>query len=1435
LNDISILRGQIPAQLQSFIPLLQGATSFINQFHPDATTYTAGHSLGGAIAEALWEHNQNTIAGGVGTESPGLAALDAAPHSNAFVHVTRLQDAIGEFDISGHAGINLTIDDLQFSFTEIPGTEVHNHILTAQQIQDILQSPATMSMNIVDGDRFLFVDSSHPNYLDSTWLSLPSATFGGDLADTLNGIGVVHDQRIEGGKGDDSIVGSLGDDSLSGGPGNDAISGRDGNDALFGGSGKDSLEGGQGNDLLVGGTGDERYSIGLYQGSDTISDSGDGFDTLALSTGDLTFSATWFSRDGNDLLIRANDAQGHLAIDIRLKDMGSTSGAIEHLDIYAGDGTQLTSTVDLVDAWQNLTQGGSPAPPPPAPPSGSIYLTDQNDNIVVGAGDHTFYSQGVGHDGIQAGNGSNVLFLDYRLQSQATSSSFQGNGAFHSQVAGGAANTTDATSVGAVIILGGAGADQMSGGSGPDVLYGGAGDDNISGGGGPDVLSGGSGDDNLTSARGSVAFVDGGSGVDTWNGDFFDTTQPIIFSSLAAASTSGITLVDGTHVQNLEKVNLQTGSGDDQITLNGQGLYAENVSTQGGNDTVSYTHVSTHENNFDGGSGTDLFIGDFSDQASGISNFYFNNGGNTGEIGTGGFNGAFFNGVSVTYSNVEAVSIIGTNFGDNLTGTAGADTLSGGGDNDNLNGGGGNDSLSGGSGDDNLSTGAGVSFIDGGAGFDTWSGNLSGLTQGVSFDMRLAMTAPGQTLVDGTHVQNIDQVSLSTGSGDDQAFFSSDFVGSNGWGAGSGTDRLTVDLSGSSQTVNLRYFDYHNLTSGTVGLGTGTQSGFGYLLFQNKLTYDGVESFNVSGGSADDNLTGGAGNDTLSGNGGDDNLDGAGGNNSLSGGAGNDNLRSDGIFGVGGNDTLSGGPGDDTLTADAGGVCFIDGGSGFDLWNGNLSPLTIGVSFNMAQAMSASGVTMADGTHVQNIEQVSLSTGSGDDQAFFGADFVGHNGWGAGGGVNKLNVDLSGSSETVTLQFFDFRFPTNGSVGLGTGTNSGFGFLNFQNDLQFNGVQSFSVAGGSAADNLNAGNGDDSLAGNGGNDNLSGNGGSDTLSGGAGDDNLNGGDGNDSLSGGSGDDVLNTSAGVSFIDGGTGFDTWNGNLGGAPQAVSFDMRLAMTAAGQTLADGTHVQNIEQVNLSTGAGDDQAIFGADFVGHNNWSAGAGVNKLIVDLSGTSQTVALAPFDGRFLTEGSIGLGVGTPNGFGSLNYQNDLQFRSIQSFSVAGGSAADNLNAGNGDDSLAGNGGNDNLSGGGGNDSLSGGAGDDNLDAGSGNNTLAGGAGDDYASGGAGIDSISAGDGNDTIIGGAGNDILAGARGNDLFVFGAGFGHDTVIDFTPGADHLQFLGVGFSSFADVMAHALQSGTNVIITDPAGDIVQLNNVLLKSLHAGDFLFA
>lgn len=55
------------------------------------------------------------------------------------------------------------------------------------------------------------------------------------------------------------------------------------------------------------------------------------------------------------------------------------------------------------------------------------------------------------------------------------------------------------------------------------------------------------------------------------------------------------------------------------------------------------------------------------------------------------------------------------------------------------------------------------------------------------------------------------------------------------------------------------------------------------------------------------------------------------------------------------------------------------------------------------------------------------------------------------------------------------------------------------------------------------------------------------------------------------------------------------------------------------------------------------------------------------------------------------------------------------------------------------------------------------------------------------------------------------------------------------DVIQFNGGGFTDFASVLAHAVESGGNTVITSDTGDTLTLANVLRASLVADDFRFA
>ena len=122
--------------------------------------------------------------------------------------------------------------------------------------------------------------------------------------------------------------------------------------------------------------------------------------------------------------------------------------------------------------------------------------------------------------------------------------------------------------------------------------------------------------------------------------------------------------------------------------------------------------------------------------------------------------------------------------------------------------------------------------------------------------------------------------------------------------------------------------------------------------------------------------------------------------------------------------------------------------------------------------------------------------------------------------------------------------------------------------------------------------------------------------------------------------------------------------------------------------------------------------------------------------------------------------------------------------ISGSGANDSINGDAGNDIIYGKAGNDSIYGGNGNDTLYGGEGDDSLYADAGNDVLTGGAGNDMLVGGAGEDVLDGGEGNDRLYGGNANVHSVG--GNDTYIFGRGYGVDTIRDTDTTAGNLDVI-------------------------------------------------
>ncbi|MEM6548753.1 MAG: hypothetical protein AAF713_13535 [Pseudomonadota bacterium] len=162
--------------------------------------------------------------------------------------------------------------------------------------------------------------------------------------------------------------------------------------------------------------------------------------------------------------------------------------------------------------------------------------------------------------------------------------------------------------------------------------------------------------------------------------------------------------------------------------------------------------------------------------------------------------------------------------------------------------------------------------------------------------------------------------------------------------------------------------------------------------------------------------------------------------------------------------------------------------------------------------------------------------------------------------------------------------------------------------------------------------------------------------------------------------------------------------------------------------------------------------------------------------------------------------------------------------IHGGAGNDIVQAGSHSDQAHGDDGRDVLSGAAGNDWLWGDDGADRVYGSRGNDRLFGGAGNDLLRG----DTH-----NDTLDGGTGNDRLTGGDGRDLFVFWAGSGRDTVDDFAPGADRIDYRQhPGVERIGDLVI--LDKADRVVLIDGEGARVALLGLEIEALDASSFLF-
>jgi Ca2+-binding RTX toxin-like protein len=94
---------------------------------------------------------------------------------------------------------------------------------------------------------------------------------------------------------------------------------------------------------------------------------------------------------------------------------------------------------------------------------------------------------------------------------------------------------------------------------------------------------------------------------------------------------------------------------------------------------------------------------------------------------------------------------------------------------------------------------------------------------------------------------------------------------------------------------------------------------------------------------------------------------------------------------------------------------------------------------------------------------------------------------------------------------------------------------------------------------------------------------------------------------------------------------------------------------------------------------------------------------------------------------------------------------------------------------------------------------------------------------------------DTLVAPFPDATLVGGAGGDTFVIGPGAGRETIQNFDPGHDTLQFSASLFANYAAAMTDAKQVGTGTVFTIDAHDSVALQNVSIGSLTASNVHFS
>ena len=1063
----------------------------------------------------------------------------------------------------------------------------------------------------------------------------------------------------------DNLIGGAGSDRLLGGGGNDVLLGGDGDDlstinvtagfgvgnlqtfaaGLYGGTGDDVLDGGFGNDTLDGGTGNDTYVLRAGYGLETITIGG-GQDDIVFDK--IDHQNLWLRQVGQDLEITAIGFGTSALVKNWFNSTFTEPNKARR--IVGSDKSLARSDVQaLVTAMAAI----SPSVPAALPSATNQTLINA---LKAAWQDNSSYEDRaiiVGTTGNDTA--ATALTSDPLLIGAARYEGLAGNDTINAARLNGGVELVLND-----IIVGGAGADTMSGGAGNDqFLFSGALDT------GNDIIDGGTGEDSLVvSAANSTIYVQSLTGIERIVTNGFSGTQVSLASggtlNFADVTTdAAITLVGSTGNETITGTagndtligaagndTLKGGAGDDIVR---GGLGRDSLDGGAGVDTYDASDVVTAGTiTISSSSATTHVAGAETDTLIGFENVI---GGTLADtiIGSDGANRLEGRGGADTIDAGAGDDIlIGGALGDTLKGGLGSDTASYAGSTagvtvnlsthtlsstgaiggdaagdklefiENLSGSGFNDSLTGNAGDNVLTGGAGNDALIGGAGIDTavFAGNFSDYTvTGTTVtDINISDGNDGVDSLNGIEFLQFADARVSLGidpnngprlgkpsmvdqAWDDSTLKTFQIPGSAFYDLDL-ADGMTFVATLSDNSPLPSWLTFNPATR--TFSGTPPVSAIGTEL-EIKVTATDVPAAGQSvAQSISDNfllkVTQASGADRIA----------------VAGTPLVGTFRNEKMIGSAGNDVFLGSDGADRIDGQG---STPPGGDRVDY-----SASVDGVTVNLATGVGAGGD--AEGDVLISIEEI---TGSAFSDSIFGKDgsekFYGGDGDDTikGGGGDDLLVGGAGadvllggagndSLESRALSDGTLEDTIDGGLGIDTLYLSGstFGAKVDLTSLSNGPISIEHIVGSNLADTISGNEYANSLSGGLGSDTINGGYGADVLHGDGGDDIVDGGEGNDSLYGDDGNDRLIGGQGADTFYGGVGSDTvdYRRSAGGIIANLTLNNASGSDGTGDVFALGS-IENIDGSEFGdTLTGSSVANVLKGFGGDDTFNGGAG---------------------------------------------------------------------------------------------------------------------------------------------------------------------------------------------------------------------------------------